>query len=230
MSPLFKLLDGKDNFSIIKFSLLLILVAGLSACDLKNFLAEDVEDGNAIRTSSYNYTPYDFINITYQDIKEDSDILRAIDGGSAYAYEENRSDLGSGTFVHSEEMLCCFGWKKGQVKDVTLRVKWLAVYDRGRYRQASSKSDERLTREPLAGSRWCQALVKVSKPYPEDPDVFSIHFLPDGTLQAYVSKYKEMGPLSADIVLAHTTSTSPIICKTPTSNPFYMIPRLPHRE
>jgi len=221
---------GKCCNSFLRLLFASSVVWGVVGCEAERLFGDGDKMQTAINQNVYNYTRYDFIDIVHQDAAERWDISRATRGGATFADEANIQELGSGIIFHAEEMLCCIRWRPVTGKDVILRVKWLAVFDRPAYEKALSLNDERHVKTSLAGSQWCEALVTVSKPYPVDPDVFSLHFMPDGTLQAYVSKFKESGPLPVDAVLKHTPTSGPVLCQTPTSNPFYGIPRPAHRE
>lgn len=221
----------KMRIGFLSFVFILCLALSVLGCDRQGTSGDELK--NSVMTSAFNYTDYDFINIYYQDATAPPNILRSSAGGSAYVREGSTTKLDSGVTVHSEQSICCFKWDAKRSVNVVLRVKWLAVFDRAKYERAVVRTDERSLKESLPGSQWCEALVTLTKPYPEDPDMISVHFLPDGSLQAYAGKYGQeyvIGPLKAGTVLAHTPSSGAVVCKTPTSNPLYKIPRAPHRE
>lgn len=204
----------------------------LAGCDFRSLFSKK-ESGDAIMLNSFNYTSLDYIFIYYQDASEPSNILHSSFGGSAYIQEGSTMDLGSGVLVHSDQLICCFKWRKNPSPHIVLRVKWLTVYNRAHYQDANSRFDEPAIMGSLPGSQWCEAMVPLAEPHPSDPNLISVHFLPDGTLQAYAGKFGQesiIGPLKAAAVLAHSPRPGQPLCKTPIANPFYNIPRAPHRE
>jgi len=59
-----KTVNTKVHLSITRSLLLVLVFLGLCGCDVSRFSLADVEEGNPVRTNAYNYTGYDFINIT----------------------------------------------------------------------------------------------------------------------------------------------------------------------
>lgn len=223
--------SGRMRAGFVSVVRILWLALSLAGCDRGSSHEDDLKD--AIMTSAFNYTDYDFIKIYYQDAAAPSNILRSSAGGSTYVREGATTELGSGVTVHSEQSICCFRWVATGSADIVLRVKWLAVFDRAKYEHAAVRTDERSLKESLPGSQWCESLVTLASPHADSPDMLSVHFLPDGSLQAYAGKFGQesvIGPLKASYVLAHTPFSRAVVCKSPIANPFYKIPRPLHSE
>ena len=217
----------------LQLLMLLFPFALLAGCNHGGRSEDEFEVGNNIQTHTYNYTHYEVWDISVQDAAEPFDVRKAAPGGSTPFDVEKSIDLGSGISVHTSKGLCCFDWKYHVDDHVTLQVKWRVVYDRLGYNTAIRQADERLTQGSFPGTQWCEARVEVPKPYPESPGALSIHFLPDGALEARISaagKVDGEGPLSVNDVLLHPQKSDQPLCRVNTANPWYKIPRQKHIE
>lgn len=128
---------------------------------------------------------------------------------------------------------CCLIWDKPTDKPLKVRVVWSVVHDLDAFDGKASKDiDERNFKRAGPGNRWCEAIVDIvplggTMP----PDTVIFHFLPDGTVQAHLGTNQSGTPLPSALVARHA---SPLpqgeFCKREIDNPYFGIPRTPHRE
>lgn len=184
-------------------------------------------------TASFNYTPHVLYSIRYDDISLPFKIDEAASGGSSSFRNVNELEMDNGEKVRLTSGNCCFIWSGPVDKPPRIRVVWKLVYDIQLYEgEQASHFDERNSRRSPPGSRWCQAVVDML-PYkgPDRPNMVFLHFLPDGSVQAHLGASREHLPLSAAEVKLHSAPLPEgSVCREEIDNPFYGIPRKPHRE
>lgn len=183
--------------------------------------------------STYNYTSYEIYAPRIMPTNE-RDIQNSASADSVFFNTSGLKKIDNNVSVSFSTGGCCFLWEKN-ANHQKMRVVWSVVYDHVKFYGNESKAyDDRKSKKPQPGSAWCEGEVAVMQPYPEKGDKFYIHFLPDGTLAAHVSKYADLvtnGPLSLEYIKQHL---SPLpdgkYCLHEISNPWYGIPRKPHME
>lgn len=184
-----------------------------------------------VQADTYNYTEHEIVDISFDDDRRPFDVRLAAPGASVYFYSAATLDIGSGLKATVSRSACCFMWNYKSAEEITLKVVWLVVYARDVYEAAGRDTDERKMLSALPGSEWCEARVKVPQPYPSDRRRLALHFLPDGSVTArlFDNFLQEHQVLSGETVSKFMKSGQPA-CQRRTSNPWYGIPRTPHRE
>lgn len=184
-------------------------------------------------TTSYNYTPYDIYSIAFKESSLPFKIDEAPSGGSVFFRDASQATLDNGDKVSFSEGSCCFIWDRPIDQPLRVRVVWSVVYDTSYHDGKSSIAyDERLSKQSAPGSRWCEASIDILPAIgPERPTTVFLHFLADGSVQARLGTFGTGGPLSTDEIKRHSARLPPgKFCKKEIDNPFYGIPRPPHRE
>lgn len=183
--------------------------------------------------TSYNYTPYDIYSIAFKQASLPFKIDEAPSGGSIFFRDANIREMDNGEEVNFSSDSCCLIWDSSTDKPLRIRVVWSVVYDTTYYDGKSTISyDERTSKQSAPGSRWCQAIVDILPAAGSDhPTTVFFHFLTDGSVQARLGTFKTGEPLTAKEVALHSARLPPgQFCRQEIQNPFYGIPRQPHRE
>lgn len=219
------------NKIIFSFFLIFILVG----CDSKEAEARLQKEiiSKTFTTTSYNYTKYDLYSIAFKDIVLPFNIDNAPSGGSVFFRDASQVNLDNGEKVSFSSGNCCFIWDRPIDKPIRVRVVWSVVYDTSFHDGKSSESyDQRTSKQGAPGSRWCQAIVDIRpSEASERPNMVFFHFLGDGSVQARLGTLETGGVLPSSEVKLHSSGLPPgTYCKQEIINPFYGIPRTPHRE
>ncbi|PJC98431.1 hypothetical protein GQ37_012210 [Janthinobacterium sp. BJB1] len=221
-----------DMKKIILIILSLFILAACNAREKEERLQKELSE-QTFTTTSYNYTPYDLYAIAFKEISLPFNIDDAPSGGSVFFRDASEGRLDNGEKVAFSSGNCCLSWDRPVDKPLRVRVVWSVVFDM-RYHdgQSSISYDERTSRQGSPGSRWCQAIVDIlPSTGPDRPTSVLLHFLADGTVQARLGTFKTAAPLAAAEVKLHATRLPQgQFCRQEIENPFYGIPRKPHRE
>lgn len=207
----------------------------LAACNSEERQArlEQERLEKTLSTRSYNYTPHALYSIAFKDVGQTFNVAEAPGGGAIFFRSGNQEKMDNGEQVRFSSDNCCFIWSGPIDKPSRVRVVWNVIYD-PRYQggEGAPDYDERTSRKSAPGSRWCQAVVDIQPATgPDRPDMVFLHFLPDGSVQAQLGAFKTGQPLPAEQVELHTVPLPEgQFCKQEIDNPFYGIPRKPHRE
>lgn len=188
---------------------------------------------NLIPTNLYNYTKSEIFFAAYHNAAAEFNIATAAPAGTTSFQGDPGKDLGSGVVVHADSDRCCFWWRYKENEDVYFRIVWLEIFDSEIYGRAVDETDERSVKRSLPGSQWCEAIVKVNKPYPRDVGFIVFHFMPDGSVEARLApagKIDGYEPYSAGKVLKYPVRSDRPVCRHPIANPWYLVPRKPYRE
>lgn len=224
---------AEQNYSRACFAAFVVASAVLaSGCDGKG-LFDIPEDGLAIQTYMFNYTPNEILYAGYHDARDKFNIVTAAPAGSTPLRTSAVTEIGSGISVRFDGGLCCFNWKYLQDEEVFVEVVWLEVYNPARYYRAERQTDERSVLTALPGSQWCKKRVKLRGPFPIDPGGVVMHFLPDGSIEATVAAAASIGdyePYPAEKIVSYGSLRPGPSCTHPIDNPWYLIPRKKHRE
>jgi hypothetical protein len=184
-------------------------------------------------TTLYNYTKFDLFSILYKDVAVPFDIEDAANGGSVFFRNSGRVLMDNNQEVAGGGDTCCLIWNKSTDKPLKIKVVWSVIYDLDSFDgKLSDKRDKRSFKGRGRGSAWCEAVVKVN-PAEADfkADRVILHFLVDGTVQAELATLQTEKPLPSSLVEKHSTPLPEgQFCKNEIDNPFYGIPRAPHRE
>jgi hypothetical protein len=216
-----------------KYALIVILL--LTGCISKEEEARRLEKltESTFTTTAYNYTKYDIFNILYKDASVPFNVESAANGGSVFFRNSGTVLMDNNQEVAGGGDTCCLIWNKGTGKPLKIKVVWSVIYDLDSFDgKLSEKRDIRSFKGRGRGSAWCEAIVEVQ---PAEVDVKAdrvvLHFLVDGTIQAVLATLKTEKPLPSSIVGQHSTPLPEgQFCKNEIDNPFYGIPRTPHRE
>lgn len=182
--------------------------------------------------TSYNYTQYGLFNVRFKLATSAFKADEAASGGTVFPGTADTVVLDDGRKINFSAGNCCFVWDQALNKPVSMRVVWSVVSDFDLFNGESSKDyDERASKASQPGSRWCQALVEIpAYAGTQRPDTLYFHFLPDGTVRAEFGT-SSVPPLSSKVLRQHGTDLPrPQLCKQEIENPWYGIPRQPHRE
>ena len=206
----------------------------LTACNSKknqDALAGE-EAGKMMTTSSYNYTGHNLYDISFKDAAVPFDVAGAARAGSVFLRNSDSALLDDGGKYHFSFSDCCFMWDKRLPAPTKLRVVWSVVFDLDLFEGESGRAyDDRASRSPAPGSRWCTAVVEVIGPVPTTADNFSLHFLNDGTVVGNYGRAQAPMPLSITQLNKHAEAMPKRqYCRQETTNPWFGIPRTPHRE
>jgi len=184
-------------------------------------------------TTSYNYTEFDIYNISYKDASVPFDILDSVDGGSIFFRNSNKFTLDNGERVTGGGETCCLIWSKPTDKPLRIRVVWSVIYDLESFDgKLNDRRDKRSFKSRGRGSAWCEAIIDVV-PARENvqADKVIFHFLPDGEVYAQLGTLQTEKPLPSAFLAKHRAPLSEgQFCRTEINNPFYNVPRAPHRE
>lgn len=183
-------------------------------------------------TTAFNYTPHVLHSIHFKESALPFKIDDAPSGGSTYMRNGSGQKLDNGEPVQVSSRDCCFMWSGPLDKPGRIKIVWLVIHNLSYYNGAAEEYDERRSRENPPGARWCQATVDI-KPAagPERSKMVFLHFLPDGSVQAELGSYRTEKPLPSEQVKLHSASLPEgQLCKQEIENPWYGIPRKPHRE
>ena len=215
---------------LIVFSIFMLI--GCDSEEKETRLQKELND-KTFTTTSYNYTRYDLYSIAFKEISRPFKMDDAPSGGSIFFRNSSNAELDNGTRVAFSSDNCCFIWDKPINQPLRVKVVWSVVFDLDAFdRHTNYEYDERTSRGSAPGSRWCQAIVDILPASgSERPTTVFFHFLNDGTVQARMGTFKTGSPLTAELVSLHST---PLprgqFCRQEIENPFYGIPRKPHRE
>ncbi|WP_164557802.1 DUF3304 domain-containing protein [Massilia atriviolacea] len=194
---------------------------------------EQEELAKTFTTTSYNYTPYELDLISFKEFSLPFNIDDAPSGGSVRVDTASEMKLDNGEKIRYSSSNCCFMWSSPIDKPLRIRVVWKVIHNASYHDgEAGAEYDMRSSRKSAPGSRWCQAVVDVA-PYtgPDRPKMLFLHFLPDGSVQAQLGTFLSAKPFSAEQVKLHSTPLAVgQICRQEIENPFYGLPRTPHRE
>ncbi|MQA18162.1 DUF3304 domain-containing protein [Rugamonas sp. FT103W] len=215
---------------ILSFTIALLLTACKPQGSPGDSAAETL--ANTMTTSSYNYTTHNLYDISFKDATLPFNVADAARAGSVFFRNSSRALLDGGEQYRFAFADCCFIWDKHLPAPTKLRVVWNVVYDLDLFEGESGKHyDDRASKEPAPGTRWCSAMVEVPGPAPVTADNLSLHFLPDGTVIGSYGKASAPAPLSSAQVLAHAAPMPKgQYCKQEITNPWFGIPRAPHKE
>lgn len=182
-------------------------------------------------TTSYNYTPYNLYSIAFKEISRPFKMDDAPSGGSVFFRNSSSAELDNGDRVAFSSDNCCFIWDKPIDKPLRVKVIWSVIFDLQSF-DGHTSYDDRTSKESAPGSRWCEAIVDILPATgPERPTTVFFHFFSDGTVQAKMGTFKTGAPLNAEQVKLHSARLPQgQFCKQEIENPFYGIPRKPHRE
>lgn len=191
--------------------------------------------GQTLSTTTYNYTKFELYDINFMNASRKFEIEKASPGESVFFRNAGHENLEDGTKVSFGSGACCFIWNNNKNDPVKIRVVWNLIYNLGWFEGPESQHyDNRVTKHPQPGSVWCEAIVDISQPYPMKPDTFYLHFFPDGTVAAHISKQgdlKSNGPLPIGEIKKHLTPLpNDKHCLKETQNPWNGISRKPHVE
>lgn len=185
-------------------------------------------------TTSYNYTPYGIYSINFRKSSVPFKIDQAASGGSIFKRSTTSQVLlDSGELVNFTSRNCCSIWNDPIEKSMQVRVVWSVVFDSAYYDGKSMVNyNERASRESAPGSRWCEAIVDIAPANNADqPDTVVFHFLNDGSVMGQLATFKTEAPLSTREIRKHMANLPPgKFCKTEIGNPYFGIPKAPHRE
>jgi hypothetical protein len=190
-------------------------------------------DETTFTTTAYNYTKYDIFSILYKDVSVPFDVENAANGGSVFFRNAGKKLLDNGQEVAGGGDTCCLIWNKETDKPLKIKVVWSVIYDLDSFDgKLSDQRDKRSLKGRGRGSAWCEAVVEVQ---PADRDLKAdrviLHFLVDGTVQATLATFQTEKPLSSSLVEQHAVVLPEgQFCKNEIDNPFFGIPRAPHRE
>ncbi|HEX8613564.1 MAG TPA: hypothetical protein VF800_19970 [Telluria sp.] len=212
-----------------------VFLITLTGCDWKEWKAARAqgEPDRTFTTVSYNYTPDILHWITFKNSSLPFKIDEAPYGGSTYGPNGSEMALDNGEKVRYSADNCCFMWSGPLDKPQRIRVVWLVIHNLSYFnRQADEGYDERTSRKNPPGGRWCQAIVDIQPATgPDRPKMVFLHFLADGSVQAKLGTFLTAKPLPSAQVKSHS---APLpegqVCKNEIDNPWYGIPRKPHRE
>jgi hypothetical protein len=210
----------------------LLILAGCNSKKEEARVQQELRE-KTFTTTSYNYTPYDIYSIAFKEISLPFKVDEAPSGGSVFFRDASQAKLDNGEKVSFSGGNCCFIWDRPIDKPLRVRIVWSVVYDTSYHDGKSSVNyDERASKQSAPGSRWCQATVDIHPSVGTDrPTTVFLHFLADGSVQAQLGTFKTGGPLTSKQVKLHSTRLPPgQFCKQEIDNPFYGIPRAPHRE
>lgn len=76
-------------------------------------------------------------------------------------------------------------WKKSQKPPVSIKVWWEVVYDKQLWNHGAGY-DSFKDKKAAPGTVWCEAIVKLKEPFPDNPQQLAVHFFPDGHVAAAV--------------------------------------------
>ncbi len=216
--------------TILSFVLALLL----TACKPQGSPAVAAADelANTMTTSTYNYTSHNLYDISFRDATLPFDIAGAARAGSVFFRNSDSAPLEGGEKYQFSFADCCFMWDKRVSAPTKLRLVWSVVYDLDLFEGESGKNyNDRTSKDTAPGSRWCTAVVEVQGPVPVTADNLSLHFLKDGMVIGSYGKAQAPAPLSPAQVREHA---APLpkgqYCKQEIANPWFGIPRTPHRE
>lgn len=220
------------RFALVILSLLAMVLLGGCRNREKEAARIDEYVKKSLTATTYNYTKNGLYGIRIRLTSAPFKIDEAAAGGSVLPTNADTVELDNGEKILAASGACCFVWDLPLNKPSSVRVVWSEVYDIGLFNgEASKHYDERGSRAAQPGSRWCQAIVEVPAfQGAERPSGLYLHFLPDGLIHA------ELGgalvpPLRSEVVHQHRTGPSPAQrCREEIENPWYGIPRQPHRE
>lgn len=218
--------------NIIFTVLYLLVLAGCNSEEREARKRQEKRD-KTFSTTSYNYTPDALYSITFQDVSLPFKIDEASDGGSIFIRPGNKKKMDNGEEVSFSSDKCCFIWSGPVDKPIRVRVVWNVIYDTNYQRgEGNEDYDERTSRKSAPGTRWCQAIVDIlPMTGPERPRMVFLHFFRDGSVQGQLGTYKTEKPLASEYVKKYS---APLpegqVCRQEIDNPFYGIPRTPHRE
>lgn len=81
-------------------------------------------------------------------------------------------------------MMCCVGWMEGSELPKKITVKWVGSYCTQRLFGREGPDDY----QDLRQSIWKTADIQFNGPVPRDPENFEVHFYPDGTIEAAMTR------------------------------------------
>lgn len=210
----------------------ILIFAGCNSKEREARLEQEQLD-KTFTTTSYNYTPYELDFIAFKEISLPLKIDEAPYGGEVRASTASEMKLDNGEKIRYSSSNCCFIWGGPIDKPPRVRVVWKVIHNASYHDgEAGKEYDERASKKSAPGSRWCQAIVDIAPATgPERPKMVFLHFLADGTVQAQLGTFLSAKPLSSEQVKLHSVPLPEgQVCKQEIENPFYGIPRTPHRE
>lgn len=205
----------------------------LLGCDASengvNWRRQELE--RTMNTSVYNYTGHNLTEVRFKLASLPFKIQDAAAAGSVYLRNASKIKMDNGQSVFYSSRDCCFYWDKNTRENVSFRVVWQVVYDLSLFEGESGNFDHRTSKQAAPGSRWCEAIVPIRGPYPEQADNLVLHFLRDGTVEALLGDGKDEKPLSSAEVASHAAQLPKgQYCLKEIENPWFGIPRKPHVE
>lgn len=219
--------------SVIYRIFLWLAVLFLAGCDgpEKDLRWRQNQLQQTLNTSVYNYTDSNVTEVYFKFANLPFKIEEAAYAGPVYFRNASQTTMDNGQTVYYSSSACCFYWDKSVQPPVSLRVVWQVVYDLDLFEGESGRFDHRASRAAAPGSRWCELVVPVRAPYPAQFDNLRLHFLRDGAVVALVGDGKLEQPLpSAEVAVHAMTLPKGSHCQHEIDNPWYGIPRKPHRE
>lgn len=211
------------------------IIVTLGGCDfkIKDALFGNHSDEKTFTAKAYNYTPHDLYSIVFKEVSLPLKIDEAPGADSVFNLNSGREQLDDGSEVKVGGESCCLIWNTPVDKPLRIRVVWSVIFDlRAFNAKPDNGYDREKSRHSAPGSSWCEAVIDVPPAIPgEKPDRAYFHFLPDGTVQARLGEFKNAMPLPSTEVKKHATPLPPgQFCKQEIENPYFGIPRKPHRE
>jgi hypothetical protein len=213
------------------FVLLLLIAVTTYGCD-RSWWTRSEKAGSTLTAISYNYTGWEIRQVLFSDAQVKFDARSAAPGGSPFFRFGSTEPMDNGGQVWIGERACCFVWNTVE-KATRIRVLWHVVFDPPTYEAFVKLNDERGSREGPPGSVWCQAIVELQKPYPLHPEALFLHILADGTVLADLAGAGTMRSghaLPSSLVKSHNRLDDGMHCPTVVDNPWYGVPREPHKE
>ncbi|WP_165973895.1 hypothetical protein [Paucimonas lemoignei] len=120
-----------------------------------------------------------------------------------------------------------FTWDKTWKTPKQFKVWWQRIVDPDEY--AKNKIDARyLIKETERGTAWCEAIITINNPLPEEPGYFILHFYPDGHVDAYISELKELEAEQPKVKFEDRMKLSVLRekpCLKEIPNPYYGLPK-----
>lgn len=216
------------NLKSLVWAILLIL-GGCDSQD-KSVQWRSEQLARTFNTSAYNYTENNIADIRFKLADLPFRIEDAASADSVYFRNASKTKLDDGQPVFYSPASCCFYWDKKTSK-ASLKIVWQVVYDLSLFEGESGQFDHRTSKQAAPGSRWCEAIVPIREPYPKEADNLRLHFLRDGSVVALLGDVKDDQPLSSSEVAQHSAALAKgRYCLKEVDNPWYGIPRKPHRE